>query len=35
LTKDNLIDIGYQVDGNVSRSKGEAPVKETYGKIFE
>ena len=35
LTKDNLIDIGYQVDGNVSRTKGEAPVKETYGKIFE
>lgn len=35
LTKENLIDIGYQVDGNVSRTKGEAPVKETYGKIFE
>lgn len=35
LTKENLIDIGYKIDGNAPRSKGEAPVKETYGKIFE
>ena len=35
LTSEGIADIGYSLDGNADRSKGNAPVKATHGNLFD